>query len=445
MRARVIVIGGGFSGALCASHLVRKGCAATVFEPSARLGVGVAYGTSEAGHLLNVVAGRMSAFTDRPDDLVEWASAHLGRTVRPDEFLPRRVYGAYVAHRVEQARNQAGVAFEHLRARAVAIAWDADRLLVRTDAGGVVEGGACVLACGHGAPADPPVRFGAEMYSSPRYIRDPWRPDAFDGLGAEDGVVLIGTGLTMIDMVISLRARGHHGVVTAISRRGLTPRPHAEAPVRPGEPCIAPGSGVRESMRAMRAASEALGWREAVDSVRPITSDIWRAWSEAERRRFLRRARPYWDVHRHRCAPLIGAMLDAEIAGGGVRILSGRIAGWREKDDRVIGAVALRDVTGMMEVSGSRVINCTGPCNDPRRSADPLVQRLLASGLVRADAHGLGIETDAQGRAVGDSDAAMWCVGPWRAAQAWESVAVPELRVQAETVATAIAREVAPG
>ena len=442
MSPRVIVIGGGYSGAMCAAHLVRHGCAVTVIEPRDRLGVGVAYGTSERGHLLNVVAGRMSAFTDRPDDFVEWASGSLGRSVSPDAFLPRRIYGEYVAHRVEEARRRAGAAFEHVRARAVEIAWHSGRLFVRMGAGEVVEGGACVVACGHGSPADPPVRFGAELYASGRYIRDPWRPDAFDGIGANEGVLVIGTGLTMIDMVIGLRARGHRGVVTAISRRGLTPRAHASAPTRPGGPCIVAGMGVRASVRALRSASEALGWREAVDSVRPMIPEIWRAWSESDRRRFLHRARPYWDVHRHRCAPSVGAMLDAERAAGGVRILSGRLAGWRVESDGVVAVVAGRGTDEMEEALGARVINCTGPCNDPRRSADPLVRRMLAGGLCRADAHGLGVETDARGRVTGDGGAPLWCVGSWRAAQAWESVAVPELRAQAEAVAADVAREI---
>lgn len=442
MSSRVIVIGGGFSGAMCAAHLARHGCAVTVIEPSDRLGAGVAYGTSESGHLLNVVAGRMSAFTDRPDDFVEWASGSLRRTVSPDAFLPRQVYGEYVAHRVEETRRRAGAAFEHVRARAVEIAWHSARFVVRTDAQEVVEGGACVVACGHGSPADPPVRFGAEVYATSRYHRDPWRPGALEGIGANEGVIVIGTGLTMIDLVISLRARGHRGVVAAISRRGLTPRAHASAPTRPGDPCIAPGMDVRASVRALRAASGTLGWREAVDSVRPNIPRIWDAWSESDKRRFLHRVRPYWDVHRHRCAPAIGAMLDAERGAGGVRTMSGRLAGWRVEGDGVVAVVAGRGSAGTEEALGARVINCTGPCNDPRRSADPMVRRMLASGLCRADALGLGVETDARGRVAGDGGAPLWCVGPWRVAQAWESVAVPELRAQAEAVAADVAREI---
>jgi uncharacterized NAD(P)/FAD-binding protein YdhS len=449
---RVAIIGGGCAGTLTAIHLLRAGAAVTVIERRAELGPGVAYSTVCTSHLLNVPAGRMSGFPDAPDHFRNWAEGELGRVVAPAEFLPRAVYGRYLRATLaaERARTEPA-ALAHVRTDAVGVHVGEPGAVVSIElsAGDRVEADACVLALGHAAPADPPVRSGAPLSACPCAIRDPWSAGALEGLDARAPILLIGTGLTMLDMVLALDDRGHRGVITAVSRRGLLPRWHAEMPVEAASTAmqavvtaVEAGDTPVEAARKLRSASAAGAWRAQIDAVRGITPAVWSAWTPAQRGSFLRHARPMWDVHRHRAAPQIGRRIDALLGEGRVRVIAGRIESWAPRGGGTVVSVSRRDGGDVEAIDAARILNCTGPCADIGRSSNPLVHRLVRDGVIRRDALGLGVETDGAGRAVGSDGRvreSVWVVGSWRVAGSWESVAVPELRVQARDVARAIA------
>jgi uncharacterized NAD(P)/FAD-binding protein YdhS len=72
------IIGGGASGILTALHLQRSACPPgrlVIVEPGTDLGKGIAYSTTDIGHLLNVRAGRMSALPDDPGHFTDWAAS----------------------------------------------------------------------------------------------------------------------------------------------------------------------------------------------------------------------------------------------------------------------------------------------------------------------------------------------------------------------------------
>src|SRR5271154_5806552 len=101
----VVVIGGGFCGVVTAVNLARltdAPLAVTVVNSGHPLGRGVAYSTRRPEHLLNVVARNMSALADQPDHFVEWLGtrsdfAHLSAAELREQFIPRRVFGDYLA------------------------------------------------------------------------------------------------------------------------------------------------------------------------------------------------------------------------------------------------------------------------------------------------------------------------------------------------------------
>ena len=459
-RHTVLVVGGGFSGTITAAQLIRQAELAGVHlrvvlaERTGTIGQGVAYGTSDESHLLNVAAGRMSAWPDKPDDFVAW----VGRTMRPvdpADFVPRAWYGRYVRETLSAVRRAA-------RRASCEYVFDEVCRVSRRPAGGWVAGFArggslaiddVVLANGHRPPADP--LAGRWHGSRERYVPDPWGPFTMGGIGPEAPVLIIGSGLTAIDAVMSICHAPRSAPVYLVSRRGLTPREHA----RPGAPpadladaveaCVRRHGGpnvldlVRRIRRCVGDTVEGGGdWRTVIDGLRPFTPTLWRAAADAQRSRFMRHVRPLWEVLRHRMAPEVGARLGRWRAEGAVCVMAGRVdAVHAAAGSPVQATVRCRgDVASRTLVVGW-VINCTGPSPSNRPEANPAVGSLLLRGWVRPDALDLGLDTTADGRAVsraGHPVPDLYVIGTLRKPAAWESTAVPELRVQAEVAATTI-------
>lgn len=417
----VAIVGAGFSGTLLAINLLRHGGPrATVIErAAAQAGRGVAYSAAREDHLLNVRAGNMSALPDDRDHFVRWlAREGLGdRTT----FVPRRTYGRYLREMLEAAR---GDRLTLIHGQAVGIDTRGDGACVRLDDGRQVDADVAVLALGN-LPPHPPAGLDPEALPPGCYVADPWAGD----LAAGDGdVVLLGSGLTAIDAALLLEGQGFAGNILALSRRGLSPRRHVDAPV-PAGLRERPAERLSTLVRAVRVRAAAIGWRGSVDELRPVTQLMWGAADDATRARFLRHLRPWWDVHRHRLAPAVADRIDALVARGQLRFAAGKVVGvtdsalhWRPRgEERVVATRA------------ARIVNCTGPQGDLLRSGEPLVRALLAMGTIRPDALRIGLDVDRQSRVVGAEgavDERLYCIGPMTRGGLWEVVAVPDIRQQ---------------
>jgi uncharacterized NAD(P)/FAD-binding protein YdhS len=433
----VAVIGGGFSGLLTAIHLLVRDPALVVrlVERAPRFGRGRAYQTRHPDHLLNVRASNMSAFPDQPDHFRRWLEAQGDGG--PDAFVSRARYGDYLQSLLREAVSHPSCAGRFLLEadEAVSVAQADGRLRVGLSLGRSFEADAVVLALGLLPPAAPP---GAdrEVLSHPGYVADPWRLDA--ATAPQGDILLIGSGLTMVDVALSLAGEGRR--LTALSRHGLISRSHAPTAGAP------PPEGVlstpRAALRTLRVQAAKVGWREAVDGIRPLTAGIWRSWPLSQRRRFLRHARPWWDVHRHRMAPVIAARLSGLVVSAELEVLAGRLetvevegadfrVRYRPRGERQ--AVARRFAA---------LVNCTGPRGDPETVSAGLIADLRRQGALRRDPLGLGLDVDDDLRVIGAdgrASAGLFAVGPLTRAAVWEALAVPDLRSQTAAVARTVA------
>lgn len=439
----VAVIGGGFSGTMAAIHLARALPAdqpILLCERGAGFCLGVAYSTAVSGHLLNVRAANMSAFAADPAHFERW----LAGTADPAEIETHRTEAGVFASRATYGRYLRSILYEALRAdeHASQLHLLPDEIVdcVRHGSGFelVSAGGrrytaaAVVLATGHVPPSPSP---------DPRYVTNPWLPAATEGLDRREAVLVLGTGLTMVDITLALRQKGFKGRIVAMSRRGALAQAHSTSPPWPlPEFAAAERASVRLLMRRLRrevAAAQAQGvdWRAVVDSIRPITAALWRGWSEAERRRFLRHARRWWDIHRHRMAPPNATAIAAMLADGSLQLLAGRITGMSFDGETV--RVAYQKLScGTAELEVQRVIAATG-LESAVRTRDTLMERLLEQGMVRLDGLGFGIEVTEDLEIVGENGrpvANFWALGPIVRGVFWECIAVPDIRQQAERV-----------
>ena len=398
-RVPVAIIGGGFSGTILAAQLARTGIASALIDGSGRAGVGTAYSTVEPAHLLNVRAEMMSAWADEPDHFARRFEAEGGDR---RGFAQRRLFGRYLAR--------------HPRRGGAARKWSSAMRggVHREDGGWAVE-----LDDGRDGPAprpsSSPTAINCPSRSAPagsKLINDPWGADAQAAvreLADSDGdVLIVGTSLTMVDLALSLDAAGHRGRIVALSRRGLVPRAHAD--YRTGA-----GRGRRVPARrfawivgvAAGGARAEVGWRAAVDSLRPHSHALWQSFDQRQQRRFLRHARPWWDVLRHRIAPEVAATIVRMVEQGRLEIVAGRIVGMGATGDA--HRVEYPPPRPAQTNRRASITSSTAPArwDAIERTRDPLLRGLLDDGLVRPDHLGIGVEVDERSRAPGSD------CGPW--------------------------------
>ncbi len=460
MTRTIVIVGGGLSGTLTAVHLMRRAVEAdlriVLINRSGLLARGVAYGTRSADHVLNVPAARMSAFESDEGHFLRYAQQREA-SLQAGSFVRRELYGDYLEwalHSAHQALPQPQ-RFEHLCEHVQALDTRGAGAVLHFNGGAApLHADRVVLALGHFSPADP--RLGdPTALGSPLYVRDPWQHDAMAEVQADAPVLMLGSGLTMVDVALALQARGHRGPLVALSRRGLLPQPHRTggAPpigiALPGELLARPAK-LQNWLRLIREqcdelAAQGTDWRETLASLRTATPALWQRLDERQRAQFLRHLQTYWDVHRHRLAPTLNERLQALLQQGRLRVLAGRLHALQPQGADSLDAVYRpRGGGSPVTLPVARVINCTGPSTNLKQAREPLMQSLLARGLATPDPLGLGLATgddytllNAQGQA----SPVLRYIGPFLRARYWECTAVPELRVHAKTLADALCAE----
>lgn len=429
----VAIVGAGFSGTLQAINLLRHdGPRVTLIERSGGFARGIAYATPNPAHLLNVRAANMSALPDDPDHFVRWLGAR-GKGA-PQSFALRHDYGIYLAELLDEVMRAAPGRLALRRDEAVAL----DDHGVLSFAGGErLAADATILALGNLPPHDPPGLAGAGL-SADHYIADPWAGGIVAQPPEVDTVLIVGTGLTMVDVVLSLETAGYQGRIVALSRHGLPPRAHGDPAMPRSSLAEKPAMHGSALVRFVRNRAAQVGWRAAVDELRPYTQTMWLSAPAAEQKRFLRHLRAWWDVHRHRLSPQVAARIDALRVSGRLEIVAGKIAAAIGRDDGIAVDYRPRNGAGTRRIVAGRVINCTGPQGDVLRTREPLLRGLIAAGRIRPDRHRFGIDVNAQGEAIdasGRADPRLLALGPMTRGAFWEIVAVPDIRVQTWSVA----------
>jgi uncharacterized NAD(P)/FAD-binding protein YdhS len=432
-RRRIAIVGAGFSGAALAAHLLRRGKDApevVLIDRSGRFGPGLAYGAREPAHLLNVRASNMSISDSEPDDFVLWLARK--KTGEPQTFAQRRQYGAYIQDALRRAANTHwfGARLMRVRGEVESLHMPAEGAELRLRSGRVIKADAAVLALGNPPSPALPVFEQAGV----RTI-DAWDVNALKRIPAGADVLLVGSGLTMVDVALLLDTPKRTGAIYALSRRGLLSRSHAggAAKERPPLPLPLPLSeALHEFRREVKAmAEQGAPWQHAFERIRKDTPALWRRLPLSAQQRFLRHLRPWWDVHRHRAAPEVAARIAALQESGKLRLLAGEIAGVTRSGRMISISHRQRGSMVRHKFDVSHVVNCTGA---NLHGATGLAASLEAAGVARPAANGLGFDVDEMGRlidAAGVTLANLYAIGPVTQGTFWECTAVPEIRARA--------------
>ena len=446
----VAIVGGGAAGALAAIQLLRRATAAlriVLVDPGSGIGQGIAYATRRPEHLLNVPAGRMSGFPDAPDDFADFllgteACAGLPRETLAHRYVPRRLFADYLHERLRQARADSPGRFEVIHDRVLALDTAAGGIELSLRGGGRLRAGRAILAVGN-ALRPLPAR-GAGLLDG-RHLVEAWDSEALAAIPAEASVCIVGSGLSMADAAVTLHARGHRGPIHVVSRHALLPLPHAEGAPATFDPQPLLAMTLRQRLRALRAhAAQArragIPWQNVMERIRPLGQMLWRSLSHEDQRRFLRHAVRYWDVHRHRIAAPVHDCLQALLRNGQLHLHRARL-----ETVATAGAcvqLGLNRACGPLYIDAHCVINATGVEMRAQAMRNPLLQQLVGSGVAVAGPHGIGVDTAEDGSLVdadGHADPRVRVIGSLRIGRLWESLAIPELRGQAQQAAMACA------
>ena len=439
----VLIVGGGFSGTILAVQLLRQSSRLSIgiVDRGSLPGRGLAYCSPYRFHLLNVPAGEMSALPDDPDGFLRWARTHFDAGTKERSFLPRSVYGCYLEDLLDKALAEKGSeCFRWVKGQVRFLRSHRAGLSVETEMGLKLLSRAVVLATGKFGPSDLAVK-GLEA-PSPAFHPFSSSPGALKGIGHLSSILLLGSGLKSLDLIMAMKSNGFRGTIHVLSVKGLLPQ--ARRQVRPCEQWTvfwnrnSPRT-VRGLMRLVRsqirlAAEEGVDWRAVIDSLRPVTQEIWRTLPLQERRRFLRHVQVYWDVHRHRVAPEIADLFADMCSEGQVQPHSGVLISYSGLSQGA--AVTFRDRKTQTErvLKVDRVINCTDLDADCRHTADSLVSNLFAQGFARPNPLLLGLDAGSNGSLInleGDASSTLYAIGPPLKGTLWETTSVREIRQQA--------------
>lgn len=453
-NADVLIIGGGLSGTMLAVQLLRLPGQRQilVIEPRAELGRGEAYSAVELGHTLNGNAARMSVDPDNADDLTEWLTDFIGAGGWPESdqqhvpiselFPPRGIFGVYAQQRLAEAKAQSASSVEHVRGEVVDLRVEEAATLLTLDNGQQLRGAFAVLATGMFPAARTPQTESSGLNAA---AVDPWDVSAMTEIDPQATVLIIGSGLTMVDAVVSLEQAGHRGPIEIFSRHGLLPHVRRQPPswvdfLGEDRRLRSPRQLLREVRRQCAIAhAQGIDWQAPLDTVRAHIGRLWSQASEGEKRQFVRHVRPWWESHHHRSPPLSAQLVARLQEEGRLRIRAASFKGLEPSAQGVTIRLRYRGEHAVTQVSGAALINSSGIEYDWRRVARPLPQQLLKRGLIQPGPLALGIAADASGAVVdaqGQVSQRLFAMGPPLRGMWWESTAVTDVALQAKALAS---------
>ncbi|HNP49194.1 MAG TPA: FAD/NAD(P)-binding protein [Bacteroidia bacterium] len=455
----VAIIGGGFCGVMTLVNLLKsaiKPLHITLIHKDELMAKGVAYATYSNKHVLNVEARNMSAFPDQPDHFVKWCiqsgtCTQYTADELPFQYLSRNIYGQYLSEVYRDALihlpHHVNVYFTHSEATDMQQEGDHYRIFCRD--GSSVLAHKVVIATGNHLPGHNAMN-GMDGLSSRLYFPNPWNEESVTGLDNQSPVCIIGTGLTMVDVVLGLHEKNFQNKIYALSPKGfniLAHRPHH--PQREILDELAPPYELDKLFQLFRkfvhkAWQHGESGETVVDAVRSKTPEIWQSLELKDKQRFMSHVRHLWGVARHRLPGTIHTQIQQLIENGKLEIIAGRILDAYEENGLLTLKIRRRKEQQEEKLHVARVINCTGPQTDITKFNSLLFQNLIKRELILADDMRLGIHANVEGSIIqkdGRPSRQLFTLGSLLKGRLWESTAVPELRNQAKQLAELLIRE----
>lgn len=436
----VIVVGGGATGVILAAHLLKSddpNLRVTLVERGPAFGQGLAYSTTLPQHLLNVSDHGMSALADDPNHFHRWVHEKGLAPGNEPYFAARSVYARYLHELLDDLAAREPIRLRLVQEEATSVKPSASGVEVTLANGASLIGRAVVLATGNRDEPTATYPYAVRLSDLPNVP-----------IPKTGRILILGTGLSMVDAYLQLEASGFEGEVIGISRRGLLPSPHTVArPVRLDSADIPLGTDLSYFVRWFRefiAETEARGgdWRDAVDGLRPYNQRIWQSWPAGAKRRFLEHTKAWWDIHRHRMAPEIHEQIVDAQRSGKLRLIAGRVVKADDIPSGKLIAIEHRHTKETEKIDVGLVVDCTGILSDVAKTGGRILSSLIEAGHARPDPLRIGLDVTADCAMVdseGRHSTKLYAAGPITRGTFFEIDAVPEIRAQAARLAKLLA------
>ena len=453
---KIGIIGGGFTGTMTAVQLIDKSTEPfeiILINERETLHKGIAYNPYSEKHLLNVIAGKMSAYPDKPDHFLEWVMQkdefkNKGKTLIANSFLPRQIYGEYLCDIWEEAKKSAES--KHIKITVIesfVVDLDVTEISVSLwlDNNLKLNIDDCVVSTGNHIPRNPRIK-NMDFYNSPNYFQNPWKIESIKDTKENLPVLIIGNGLTMVDTVLGLLEQGFKGEIYSISPNGFNILPHRHNGLKYSKLVeeLRDDMSIYELVKLINkhiktVREYGVSAEPIIDSLRPQTQKIWKSFSEQERELFMSRLRHLWGVARHRIPLHSHDKIQQLRIDGKLHINSGKIIDINESNESITVQYFDKKENELKEINVSRIINCTGPETDLINLDKSFLKNCLLKGILTQDKLKLGIKAGTESFQVINSDGKphtnLYTIGSNLKGELWESTAVNELRGQAEKLA----------
>ena len=451
----VVIAGGGFCGVMSLVNLIDQSKSKiniTLINKGYPLARGIAYKTYSDLHLLNVETRNMSAFHDRPDHFLLWClnqkNINFHKEELPFTYLPRNLYGIYLDEIFEEKiKNIPGnITLQIIDDEVTDIEKNNHRLIVKTLSGKNISADKFIVATGNCEPG-PPIIKNLAFLKSKNYFSNPWTEKAVLEIEEHQTVLIIGTGLTMVDVIIGLREKNFNGKIITLSPHGYKILPHRKhLPQHYILNELTPPYTLENLFRLFykhirEARKHGLSGETVVDAIRLRTQEIWQLLSLDDKKKFMMHLRHLWGVARHRLPIHIHEQIQQLIKEEKLEVIAGRLREITENENGFEIKIRKRKDQSELILKAKRIINCTGPETDIRKQKSPLFEALLNKRMIRPDALNLGIETTADGNIIDEKNMVsnqIFAIGSLLKGKLWESTAIPELRSQAHKMAEII-------
>lgn len=446
----ITIIGGGASGALILINILKYFPDAPIsikwIERSGEFGTGTAYSTDKDYHLLNVPANVMGLFHDYANDFFEWL-LKKGYTYSEHDYVPRKIYGDYIKENLFAflKRNE-NIYIELIQAEIIDIEKEVNHYILIQQNGKRIKSDVVLLCTGNFLPANPQL-IDMEYTEHPSYFRNPWSNDIHQSIKRTDDILIIGTGLTMVDKMLDLYHQIHKGKIYAISRNGYLPFTHYPCSRHQKYPDykeeLLQATSTRELYTIIRyhidkGIKSGIDWRVVVDTIRPALPEIWDNLPLKEKKTFFRRVGSIWTVVRHRipviCADIIHLLKDKKQ----LSVLAGRLKEIKETENGFIVSYLDKQERYRKEIVVQKIINCSGPQLNPKNTDSLLFKNLLNKEMICIDQLGLGFNALTDGKLLDKHNnviPGLYTVGNGLKGVLFESTAIPEIRLQAYNLA----------
>lgn len=458
---KIGIIGGGFTGTMLAVQLIHKlteSCEIILINERETLNKGIAYNPYSDKHLLNVIAGKMSAYPDHSDHFLDWVMQknefkNKDKTLIANSFLPRQVYGEYLCNIWDTAKKNADskqLKITVIESSVVDLDVSDKSVELWLDNDSKLNLDQCVIATGNHIPRNPKIE-NMGFFDSPNYFQNPWKIESVKNINKHLPVLIIGNGLTMVDTVLGLLEHGFKGEIYSISPNGFNILPHRHNGLKYSKLAeeLRDDMNIYELVKLVNkhiktVREYGVSAEPIIDSLRPHTQKIWQSFSDQEKELFMSRLRHLWGVARHRIPLHSHDKIQQLRIDGKLHINSGKIIDISESIESIIVQYFDKKVNELKAIQVSRIINCTGPETDLTNLGESFLKKCLLKGILTQDKLNLGMKADTESFQILHSNGKphnnLYTMGSNLKGELWECTAVNELRGQAEKLAERLAQ-----